>query len=106
MKKKAKTSRKNAVITKAKAFLSRKKSKKKVTTRKSAVVADSLYMISSSDPAHSPGHRTMDLKKNSRSEIKGPPNTMTKADRIKRTATNRRVITGAALGKTGQITIK
>ena len=108
MKKKAKTSRKNAVIKKAKAFLSRKKTKK-ASARKpaSASLADSLYMNAASDPAHSPGHRKMNLKENSRAEKRGPKNRMTRADKVQRTsATNRRIITGAALGKTGQIVFK
>jgi hypothetical protein len=109
MKKKTKTSRKNAVIKKAKAFLSRKKSKKTSAYRKteSQNLADSLYMKTTKDPAHSPGHRKMNLKENSQAEKRGPKNRMTRADRVKRTsATNRRIITGAALGKTGQIVFK
>jgi len=108
MKKKAKTSRQSAVIKKAKAFLSPKKTKKSAAKKSSSEgLADSLYMNTSSDPAHSPGHRKMNLKENSLIEKKGPNTTMTRADKIKRTsATNRRIITGAALGKTGQVVFK
>lgn len=109
MKKKAKSIRKNAVIKKAKTFLSRKKTKKVSAALKptSTALADSLYMNAVSDPAHSPGHRKMNLKENSRAEKRGPKNRMTRADRVQRTsATNRRIITGAALGKTGQIVFK
>lgn len=99
MKKKAKTSRKKAVIKKV-----RKSAKPKSSSESSA---ESLYMKTSSDPAHSPGHRKMNLKENAQAEIKGAKTQMTRADKIKRTsAMNRRIITGAALGKTGQIVFK
>lgn len=105
---KKKPNRKNTVIKKAKAFLSRKKTKKTATRRASSKnLAESVYMSPHSDPAHSPGHRKMNLKADSKKIKKGSTSRITRADKIQRTsATNRRIITGAALGKTGQIVFK
>jgi hypothetical protein len=94
MKKKAKTIRKNAVIKKPQVFLSHNKNKK-ASGRKpiSQNLADSLYLNIANDPAHSPGHRKINLKESARAEKRGPKNRMTRADKVQRTsATNRRII--------------
>lgn len=98
MKKKTKTTRKNSVTKKAK--------KPKTRPSASGNLADSLYMNAGSDPAHSPGHRTMNLKATNSQGLrrKGPKSKMTREDQVQRTsATNRRIITGAALGKAGRL---
>ncbi len=74
-----------------------------------------LFTTTEKDPAHSPGHRKMNLKDKfaQTSGVKNQPqnmsavNNMSRADLIQRqSGTNRRIITGAAMGKTGRITIK
>ncbi len=68
-----------------------------------------------SDPAHMPGHRKMNIKEKfetptgskNQAQNASALNNMSRADRVKRTSsTNRRIITGAAVGKTGQVVIK
>lgn len=107
MKKKMKTRRQTAVKKKSKTTTTRKKRAKVGVKSRMPELADSIYMSSATDPAHSPGHRKMNLKDGAHAQKRGPQTRMTKADKIQRTsATNRRIITGAALGKTGQITLK
>ena len=105
--KKTKTKKKtgSSIVKKAKTFLAGKKAtqkwatvqKKKGTEKTSPNLADSLYINKDSDPAHSPGHRKMNLKEKF-GEKKGSKthpqngsslNNMTRAARVKRTsATN------------------
>lgn len=131
---KATATRKTSVVKKVKTFLTDEKATAKWALKKVKSAAklpksmqtkrkktnkappESLYMNVHPDPAHSPGHRTMNLKKQFKKEHTGPKtqpqnesarNHMTRAAGFKRTAaTNRRIITGAAVGKTGQIVIK
>ncbi|AGH94577.1 hypothetical protein [Pseudobdellovibrio exovorus] len=63
------------------------------------------------DPSKKPGHRTLNLKDNFQERSGAKTHTqesanqyMSRAEQIRRTSrTNRRVITGAAIGKTGRI---
>ncbi len=73
------------------------------------------FNLEKKDVAHSPGHRKMNIQKefSHKSGMKTEPqnesamNYMARNDSIKRTTSSqRRVITGAALGKTGRVTIK
>lgn len=73
------------------------------------------FSTTEKDPAHRPGHRKMNLKDQlakqsgdtNQPQNQSAMNNMSRANRIQRqSAANRRIITGAALGKTGRITIK
>lgn len=90
------------------------KSVKKAATRKrKKSVAPKSEFISpqKQSPAHSPGHRKVNIldnfteKHGSKVHLQDSAvNQMTRADQIRRTSrTNRRVISGAAVGKTGRI---
>lgn len=103
-----KTVKKKSLLQKAKAILTKKKDK-------SGELADSQFMNADSDPAHMPGHRKMKLKdkfakhtgSKNHAQDESSLNNMTRSAQIKRTSgTNRRIITGAAVGKTGQVVIK
>ncbi len=106
--KKAKTKTKTATKSISKTITTPQK------RNKSYALADSAYIHSDSDPAHAPGHKKMNLR--NQFEKTGQKNTsqnaqalnnMSASSKIKRTSsTNRRIITGAAIGKTGQIVIK
>lgn len=107
MKKKVKPRQSTKAKKKASTTTARKKVTKASTKFRKPEINDSIYMSNATDPAHSPGHRKMNLKDSSYPQKQAPQTRMTKADKIQRTsATNRRIITGAALGKTGQITLK
>lgn len=91
-----------------------KKNTSSTDRRKSYALAESEFIASGADPAHAPGHKKMNLRSQfDKTGHKSTPqngralNNMSAANKIKRTsATNRRIITGAAVGKTGQIVIK
>lgn len=118
MKAKAKTLKK-APPQKSQKAPTRAKVAAKATAKRKAKASEpkeahSLFMSAPQDPAHSPGHRKMNIKDNFASTTGSKTQTqgsaakhLARADKIKQTsATNRRIITGAAIGKTGQITIK
>ena len=100
-----------------------KKSSAKANVKKAAKArpitihefTDSSYIHpKAEDPAHMPGHRKMNLKEQfqkggskTRPQNDSARNHMTRENNFKRTsAANRRIITGAAVGKTGRISIK
>ena len=113
---KAQIKSKSRVVKKVKSFLSAKKGKSKVKAKQEKLPAESLYINTSFDPAHSPGHRKMNLKdqlkKENASAQKTHPqndsalNNMSPSVVIKRNSVHRKIITGATLGKTGQMAKK
>lgn len=90
------TKRSSKVAKKVKAFLGRKKT---------GAIIESLFMNNHLDPAHSPGHRKLNLIDPAQKKRKFFGH-LQKVEAVNRTTTNRRIITGAALGKTGQLVIK
>lgn len=87
---------------------------KKIPRAKASALAESLYIGAGSDPAHAAGHKKMNIRDQfkkagykNKAQDEHSLNHMAASDKIKRTSsTNRRIITGAAIGKTGQIVIK
>lgn len=77
--------------------------KKNKTKKSSSALAESKYIGTDADPAHAPGHKKVNLKAGSTAPTSG----LSASSKIKKPpTTNRRIITGAALGKTGQMVIK
>lgn len=109
-----KTTTKKSVASKAKPKkASPQKSTRTKPTKKIPLIAPSEFLPQTPpNPSKKPGHRTLNLKDNFQ-ERSGPKTHtqesanqyMSRAEQIRRTSrTNRRVITGAAIGKTGRIT--
>jgi hypothetical protein len=65
--------------------------------------AHSLYLNTTKDDAHSPGHRKMNLKQQAHPASSDAFSHESSAKVKKAPLSSRRVITGAALGKTGRI---
>lgn len=93
---------------------SKTNSAKKTATRKrkkSAAPKSEFISPQQQSPAHSPGHRKVNIldnftdKHGTKVHLQDSAvNQMTRADQIRRTSkTNRRIISGAAVGKTGRI---
>jgi hypothetical protein len=98
-----------------KATAKREKTNVKPATQGATIKKAGGFDLNQKDLAHSPGHRKINLQNefSHKSGIKTEPqnasaqNNMARDNRIKRTnSSHRRIITGAALGKTGRITIK
>ena len=116
--KKAKGSRTKKALA-ARGLLSKKKTstreKKNTKAVQPMVAKPNSFNLIELDPVHSPGHRKMNLKskfdeargvKLSSQNVSTIKN-IAASNRVQRIFTrNRRVITGATLGKTGRITIK
>ena len=108
-----KTQPKSGMIVKIKNLMPGLKRKKSTPGRafKDALAAKKssrMPLIQNEDPAHSPGHRKLKIKTSAKSKKTKPQNesaenNMARNNRIQQTESNqRRVITGAALGKTGR----
>lgn len=90
------------------------KTKKKVTKKSAKKAAKKVTgkVAKKPDKAHQPGHQKMKISgigENNAEKTRvqeSAVNALTKADIVRRNSKNRRIITGAALGKTGRITIK
>lgn len=108
----AKSKVKSVKKTRKKASAVKAKAKKSTTKRKKAAAPKSEFISpAQQSPAHRPGHRKLNVsdnftdKQGAKVHIQDSAlNQMTRADQIRRTSkTNRRIITGAAVGKTGRI---
>ncbi len=109
-KKTTKAKAKTGLISKIKSLVKGKKAspgrayKNALKTKKST----RLTIADEADPAHAPGHRNLKIKtgkggKKNRAQDESSLNNMTGNARIAKTESNqRRLITGAALGKTGR----
>lgn len=109
-KKTTKAKAKTGLISKIKSLVKGKKAspgraiKNALKTKKSTRLAIS----ETEDPAHAPGHRKMNLKnkeggKKNRAQDESSLNNMTRSARIAQNESNqRKVITGAAVGKAGR----
>ncbi|MBC7371712.1 MAG: hypothetical protein H7326_09110 [Bdellovibrionaceae bacterium] len=82
-----------------------KRAKKRVSkVAKSAQPAESEFLnVEADDIAHSPGHRKMNLKEAAKPSAKSAFKGATKSKSARAPLANRRIITGAAVGKTGRV---
>ncbi len=103
---KKKTTRKTGLLNKLKTLLPRKKAtpgraiKDALKNKKSTRLA----MTAKEDPAHAPGHRKLPVDAATNSKITGAQTKIPGDIRVSRTESNqRRIITGAALGKSGRM---
>lgn len=114
MKKQKKAARPAAKKAKAKTKPATRKTAKHASAKpapKVKAVEPRVSEIGNPDPAHRPGHRTINVeanfsgKKGAKVHLQDSAvNRMSRSDKIKRTSrTNRRIISGAAVGKTGRI---
>lgn len=93
---------------------SKKETLQSIKTKSNIVKKNILFKTEQIDPAHSYGHRKMNLNENlpkhSGAKVQlqdSAINTLANSDKIRRTnSKNRRIITGATVGKTGRIVIK
>ena len=80
------------------------KSSKKRTKKRGSKSPESEFMnVKSEDHAHSPGHRKMNMKETAKPTMAHAFPKATKSKRPTATLRSRRIITGAAVGKTGRI---
>lgn len=110
---KKKTQRKTGLMEKIKDLMPKKTRKKSSGARayKNALANKKpgrMPIAENPDPAHALGHRRLSVKaspkgKKTRVQDESAENNMARNDRIKRNESNqRRIITGAAVGKTGR----